>query len=69
VDLKQNNYWLTGILTRHAAGEDIAGLLTPYDDLVRKVTAADITAAARHYFNVKNYARFVLLPEGSAPRP
>jgi zinc protease len=69
VDLKQNNYWLTGILTRHVASEDIAGLLTPYDDLVRKVTAADIKAAANHYFNVKNYARFVLLPENTAARP
>ena len=69
VDIKQNSYWLTGILTRDQASEDIAGLLSPYDDLVKKLSAADIRAAANHYFNVKNYARFVLLPENSAPRP
>jgi predicted Zn-dependent peptidase len=44
-------------------------LLSPYDDLVKKLTAADIRAAANHYFNVKNYARFVLLPEASSTQP
>lgn len=63
VDLKQNSYWLSGILQRDQAGEDFAGLLSPYDDLVRKLTAADLQRAAQTYFNRRNYARFVLLPE------
>ncbi len=69
VDLKQNNYWLSGIVTREQAGEDIAGLLGPYDELVKKISAAQIQEAARRYFDTKNYARFVLLPEAAPPKP
>ena len=63
VQLKQNSYWLSGILSRDEAGEDIAGLLAPYDDLVKNISAAQIQQSAKQYFNTKNYARFVLLPE------
>jgi zinc protease len=69
VDLKQNSYWLSGIVTREQSGEEIAGLLAPYDDLVKKITAAQIQDAAKKYFDTKNYARFVLLPEAPAPKP
>jgi zinc protease len=69
VDLKQNNYWLSGIVTREQAGEEIAGLLEPYDALVRKLTPAQIQEAAKLYFDTRNYARFVLLPEAAPPRP
>jgi zinc protease len=69
VDVKQNSYWLNGILSRYQASEDIGGLLSPYDELVRKLSVADIKAAANQYFNVKNYARFVLLPETPATQP
>jgi zinc protease len=63
IELKQNQYWLSAITTRDQAGEDIAGIVGPYDEMVRKLTAAQIREAARKYFNVANYARFVLLPE------
>src|SRR5438046_3148044 len=63
IQLKQNNYWISGILSRDEAGESIAGLLAPYDALVRNISAAQIQQAAKQYFNVKNYARFVLLPQ------
>ena len=46
--------------------EDLAGLGTPYDVMVRKLTGADLQQAARLYFNTGNYARFVLLPEKPA---
>jgi zinc protease len=69
VQLKENNYWLSGIATRDQSGEDIAGLLTPYDDLVKKITPAQIQDAAKRYFDKQNYARFVLLPEAAPPKP
>ena len=54
---------MSAITTRDEYGEDIAGITDPYDDMVRKLTAAQIRDAAKTYFNVANYARFVLLPE------
>jgi zinc protease len=69
VDLKQNSYWLGNIGARDQAGEDIAGLGAPYDDMIKRLTAAQIQAAAKQYFDVSNYARFVLLPEGFKPTP
>jgi zinc protease len=63
VEVKQNNYWLSNIMAREQAGEDIGGLLGPYDEMVRKLSAAQIQEAAKRYLDVNNYARFVLLPE------
>ena len=63
VELKQNQYWLSAITTRDQAGEDIGGVMGAYDEMVRKLTAAQIQAAAKQYLNVSNYARFILLPE------
>ena len=69
VDLKQNAYWAGNIAARDQAGEDIAGLGAPYDEMIRKLTPAQIQAAAKQYFDVSNYARFVLLPEQQKPSP
>ncbi|HEY4217860.1 MAG TPA: insulinase family protein [Gemmatimonadaceae bacterium] len=63
VEVKQNAYWVGNIQARDAAGEDIAGLSTAYTQMITNLTAAQIQAAAKLYFNTKNYARFVLLPE------
>jgi zinc protease len=63
VDLKTNSFWLGNIEARDAAGEDLAGLLGPYDLMVKNLTAAQIQAAAKQYFDMKNYAKFMLLPE------
>ncbi len=63
VEVKTNAYWVGNIQARDQAGEDLAGLGIAYDEMVRKLTAADLQKAARHYFNTTNYARFVLLPE------
>ncbi len=69
VDVKQNSYWLGNIGARDQAGEDIAGLGAPYDEMIKKLTPSQIQAAAKQYFDVGNYARFVLLPEGTKPAP
>jgi zinc protease len=69
VDVKLNSYWLSNIGARDQAGEDIAGLGTPYDEMIKRLTAAQIQAAAKQYFDLNNYARFVLLPEGFKPTP
>lgn len=64
--LKTNGYWLTNILSRDEAKEDIAGLLGPYDDMIKNLTAKQIQDAAKLYFDMKRYAKFVLLPEKKA---
>jgi zinc protease len=69
VEVKQNGYWVANILARRQAGEDIAGLLKPYDQMLAGLTAAQIQDAAKKYFDTKNYARFVLLPENAKVNP
>ena len=69
VDVKQNSYWTGNILARDEAGEDMAGLTTAYEEMIKAITPATIQAAAKQYFNVDNYARFVLLPESGKTTP
>jgi zinc protease len=66
-ELKTNGYWRANIAGRDQAGEDIAGLLEPYDRLIRNLTAAQIQQAAQKYLDTKNYARFILLPDNIVP--
>jgi len=63
VETRQNAYWLGNIIARDEAGEDLGGLTSLYDEMVKKLTPAMLQAAAKQYFNTSNYARFVLLPE------
>jgi len=65
VDVKQNAYWLGNIMAREQSGEDISGLGSAYDDMIKALTPAQIQATAQKYLNTNNYARFVLLPEKS----
>jgi zinc protease len=62
--LEQNGFWLSNIVARDQAGEDLAGILDVTS--IRALTPAQIQAAARQYLDLSNYARFVLLPEGKA---
>jgi zinc protease len=64
---KTNGYWLSNISARDQAGEPLAGLLTPYDEMVKAISAQSIKAAAQKYFNDKRYVKVVLLPEGPKP--
>jgi len=63
VETRQNGYWIANLANRDQAGEPLSGLLGPYDQLIRDLTPAKIQAAAVQYFDTRNYARFVLLPE------
>jgi zinc protease len=69
VEVKQNGYWVSNILGRDQAGEDIAGLGAAYDEMLKNISAAEIQAAAKKYFDTANYARFVLLPESGKVTP
>jgi zinc protease len=66
-EIKTNGYWLGNIAGRDQSGEDIAGLLEPYDRMIRNLTPAQIQQAARLYFNTQSHQRFVLLPETIVP--
>ena len=66
-ELKTNGYWRANIAGRDQAGEDIAGLLEPYDRMIRALTPGQIQEAARKYLDTRNYARFILLPETIVP--
>jgi zinc protease len=63
VSRKTNQYWASNLSARDQAGEDLAGLLSAYDQMVKSLTPAQIQQAAKVYFDTKNYLRFVLLPE------
>ncbi|MEP6781631.1 MAG: insulinase family protein, partial [Gemmatimonadaceae bacterium] len=65
--VKTNAYWLSNIAARDQYGEDLAGLLTPYDDMVKNLTAKQIQDAAVLYFNTNRYIKVVLLPEPKVP--
>ena len=69
VVMKQNPFWATNIQSREQTGDDLAALLAPYDDMIRKLTPAQVQQAARAYFNLGNYTRVVLMPEGTTPVP
>ena len=69
VEVRQNGYWMGNIVARDRAGEELAGFLSAYDDMIRALTPAQIQQAAKQYFDTKNYARFILLPEATKPTP
>ncbi len=62
VDTKTNGYWAGNLVARDRAGEDVGGLGTSYDVMVKGLTAAQLQDAAKKYLNTANYAKFVLLP-------
>jgi len=69
IELRQNNYWLSTIVARDMDREDIATTMAQYETMVKQLSAASIQQAARQYFNMKNYVRVVLLPEGTKTMP
>jgi zinc protease len=68
VEVRQNGYWMGNIVARDRAGEDLSGLAGAYDQMVRALTPQQIQDAARRYLDTSNYARFILLPEPTAPK-
>ena len=68
-ELRQNAYWLQTIMSRTQNDEDVALALGPYESMIKALTPAQMQRAAGQYFDVKNYVRVVLLPEGPKPVP
>ena len=68
-ELRQNAYWMQTIMSRAQNEEDIAWVLAPYDAMIKALTPAQVQHAAVQFFNMKNYVRVVLLPEGPKPVP
>ena len=69
VEVKQNAFWAGNIAGRTHSGEDPAGLAAPYSAMIDALSAAQLKAAAATFFDTKNYAKFVLLPEAKKPTP
>ncbi len=62
-DLKENRFWLTLLTSRARHGEDPLDVLK-FDETVAGLNAETIKNTARRYFNLGNYVKVVLLPEG-----
>jgi zinc protease len=60
---KENSFWRGALRSAYENNSDPLDILTYDDEVIRKVTVEDIQRAAQQYFNMENYARFVLLPE------
>lgn len=68
-ELRQNAYWMQTIMSRTQNEEDVAWVLAPYESMIKALTPAQIQHAAGQFFNMTNYVRVVLLPEGPKPVP
>jgi len=62
VDLKDNSFWLTAISQSYQNNEDIKEILD-FNKYVDGLTGDDFKRLAKMYFNMNNYAKFVLMPE------
>ncbi len=63
VSLKENGFWRGALQGTQINGVDPL-LLLQYGDMVDELTADMVQEAAQKYFNMEQYARFVLYPEG-----
>jgi zinc protease len=62
--LKQNGFWLTSLRFYYEYNEDPGQILT-LEDRLQKLTPELIQKAANKYFNMQNYVKAVLYPEGT----
>jgi zinc protease len=60
--LNENGYWLGRLQGAQLMSTDPHSILR-YDEQVKAITAADVQAAAKRYFNLENYVQVVLYPE------
>ena len=63
VQMRTNEFWVSNIIARDRAGEDISGLGVPYEAFLKGLTSAQLQEAARKYLDTSHYQKFVLLPE------
>lgn len=64
--LKKNNYWLNVLWSAYYHQDNPVELIVDYPKLVEAMSAESIQKAAQQYFNLNNYAKFVLYPEQQA---
>jgi zinc protease len=62
VNLKDNRFWVN-TLQGYYMNDDPATDILKYDEMVNKITAADIKKAAEKYLDTTNYVEVVLVPE------
>jgi len=60
--LRENGYWVANLQSSLTEGTDPASILK-VEQQVAALTAQDVQAAARRYFDTKNYVQVVLNPE------
>ena len=60
---KENSYWRRTLSSYYQNERDLMAWLTYEDEVIKKLTAEHVQKATQQYFNMENYARFVLLPE------
>jgi len=64
IDLKENGFWLN-ILQSYYYHEKDPLVILEYDKLFESLSLEAIKNAAQKYFNLENYVKVVLYPEGS----
>jgi zinc protease len=62
IGLKQNGFWLSALESAYWNNENILEL-SDYNKQVESLTSDDFKRLAKKYFNMSNYATFVLYPE------
>ncbi len=60
--LKENSFWLNAVSQAYKDNADIEDILN-FDAWVDSLTSDDIKRLANQYFNMNNYAKFILMPE------
>jgi zinc protease len=60
--LKENSFWLNAVSQGYKDNTDVMAILT-FDAWVDSLTSDDIKHLANQYFNMSNYAKFILMPE------
>ena len=60
--MQENSFWLNAVSQEYKDNIDVEDILT-FDKWVDSLTSDDFKRMANQYFNMSNYARFVLMPE------
>ncbi len=64
-NLEENSYWLGALQSAYYHHQDPVEVILGYPEFVESTSAEMIRQAAQTYFNLDNYAKFVLYPESS----
>ncbi|MCG8604909.1 insulinase family protein, partial [bacterium] len=62
--LRQNRYWLNSLRSKYYHDEDPLEILQ-FDEQLDLLTFDAVQSAAKRYFNLRNYVKVSLIPEGS----